>query len=434
MRIAMRLELAAAILFVFWAGPPVVSRLRHLCPARPGGLPQALAYPQFARRYGVSCVMCHAPFPRLNRAGFDFRRAGFRLPDELGQEAKFSGLKDVAGFRLREQYVVTAAATDPDAGNAYVAPANKFVFPEANLYPLDGAFGKYWGAASEVTFANGEEPEVEAANARATAPYGDWIFSARAGLMHAFEGFGASDRAMGNFTPFILDESAKSGGFDTAATLDMNQEGAEALLGYKDTTLTVAAFNGYNTMTMSANQGDDNNLRDLRVFFNQMLGNKAAFSALYYQGKTGWPSNLTQSVSNANPVTWINNYERMALFANYKIFGDALNLLGGYGLGRDHLPNSLIAAADNTGTFNSDGWFAQALSRLHERLWAAARYDTFKPSTRASRDRLTGVTLTAVVPFDNVKFLADYQLRRTQSAIAKDRTDNTGILEWQLAF
>ena len=39
--------------------------------------------PAFARKYGVSCAVCHNPAPRLNSVGESFAANGFRFsPDE----------------------------------------------------------------------------------------------------------------------------------------------------------------------------------------------------------------------------------------------------------------------------------------------------------------------------------------------------------------
>ena len=42
------------------------------------------ALPMFARRYGVGCSTCHTSAPRLNETGYQFRAAGFRMPNEIG--------------------------------------------------------------------------------------------------------------------------------------------------------------------------------------------------------------------------------------------------------------------------------------------------------------------------------------------------------------
>ena len=41
---------------------------------------QVFAIPQFAKKYGVSCITCHAAVPKLNAFGEAFRRNGFQIP------------------------------------------------------------------------------------------------------------------------------------------------------------------------------------------------------------------------------------------------------------------------------------------------------------------------------------------------------------------
>ncbi len=59
--------------------------LAHVLPAsrEAESLYEAGAIPAFARQYGVSCALCHAPAPRLTEFGEQFASNGFRLaPDE----------------------------------------------------------------------------------------------------------------------------------------------------------------------------------------------------------------------------------------------------------------------------------------------------------------------------------------------------------------
>jgi hypothetical protein len=45
-------------------------------------LQDANAIPAFARKYNMSCNVCHAPFPKLKPYGEDFAANGFQLPDK----------------------------------------------------------------------------------------------------------------------------------------------------------------------------------------------------------------------------------------------------------------------------------------------------------------------------------------------------------------
>ena len=42
----------------------------------------AAAIPAFARKYGYSCEICHAPIPRLKAFGEQFMDNGYRIPDK----------------------------------------------------------------------------------------------------------------------------------------------------------------------------------------------------------------------------------------------------------------------------------------------------------------------------------------------------------------
>jgi hypothetical protein len=53
-----------------------------LCPVVLVIIPKnSQAIPAFARKYKTSCVLCHAPFPRLTAMGQAFRDLGYRLPE-----------------------------------------------------------------------------------------------------------------------------------------------------------------------------------------------------------------------------------------------------------------------------------------------------------------------------------------------------------------
>lgn len=52
----------------------------------------AHAIPAFARRYGFTCMQCHAPMPRLNAFGEQFAANGFRMaPGEPARDTIFTG-------------------------------------------------------------------------------------------------------------------------------------------------------------------------------------------------------------------------------------------------------------------------------------------------------------------------------------------------------
>lgn len=444
--------LTAFLLAAAWLVPPIIHRALRLCPLRPEGIRTASALPQWARRYGFECGVCHTTVPRLNQFGYNFRRAGFRLPDEYDQEAKFAGLKDITSAKVTSQYQVTTSATDGTAANAKVQNNHSFLVPGFDFMPMSGAFGKYWATRAGITFHAGDTPELEQAYGRATRNFGDLVLWTAAGIMPAFHGYGASDDPLGNMEPLFRANSAKFGAFDSMVTLrGQSQLGAEVGAGYKDTTVSLAVFNGLNTKSAAANQGANNNHYDLRLFANQMIGEKAAASLEYLNGKTDWGVNgaapaaakadLTQNPVvpiAAVPAVMVNNYQRLSAYANYELLGEKLNLLGGWDIGSDHLPNQTNGGLTNEDKFNSTGWFTEAQSKICDRFVAGLRAETFRSSTRTGA-RQNALTVTGVVPWDNFKFTVDYQVMRTHQDVlnggtGKARTDNTILAEWMLAF
>jgi hypothetical protein len=64
------------------------------------GADTALAIPAFARKYKVSCVLCHAPFPRLNAFGETFAGNGFEFA--VGENAVDTVDTGDASLRLQQ--------------------------------------------------------------------------------------------------------------------------------------------------------------------------------------------------------------------------------------------------------------------------------------------------------------------------------------------
>ncbi len=58
----------------------------------------AEAIPAFARKYNVDCSVCHTVWPRLSRTGYEFRRLGFRFPDEVEAAMKKKRMPATSSF------------------------------------------------------------------------------------------------------------------------------------------------------------------------------------------------------------------------------------------------------------------------------------------------------------------------------------------------
>jgi hypothetical protein len=119
------------------------------------------AMPMFSRKLGVSCDTCHTTIPRLNEVGYKFRAAGFRFPEQIGraEEKKFE-LGDTISVRIQTRYdsQVTNQSNGAAVANVVGGVAgprkttNALSFMEATIYPITGAWGKYFSSESELSF------------------------------------------------------------------------------------------------------------------------------------------------------------------------------------------------------------------------------------------------------------------------------------------
>ena len=74
----------------------------------------AAAIPAFARKYGYSCEVCHAPVPRLKAFGEQFMDNGYRIPDkeppratvDTGDPPAAPAARPAAGHALRRLSVL----------------------------------------------------------------------------------------------------------------------------------------------------------------------------------------------------------------------------------------------------------------------------------------------------------------------------------------
>jgi len=94
------------------------------------GIPQlASANPVFARQYGMSCITCHAAFPRLNSFGQQFVKDNIRLPNWREQTAVDTGDEQLVlpkfpplAIRTQAYYQVRQGGTSSTANSDFQTP------------------------------------------------------------------------------------------------------------------------------------------------------------------------------------------------------------------------------------------------------------------------------------------------------------------------
>ncbi len=384
--------------------------------------------PMFSRKYKVECAYCHTVIPRLTDAGFQFRAAGFRTPEEIGKKDEKEtfnfNVGDYDSVRLQARYDLSR--TD-NAG--VVTTTNQLTHFEVTLYPLTGAFYRYFSSEFEIALAPGDSPEVENAYGRGNWKMGPGHFSARLGIFHPFEGYGASDRPISIARPLFQTTSAKFNQPTFFTPWGFDEMGLEIGYTINRTAIRATLFNGLSfseeegkAVPATSLSGSDSkvkgrasfNTKDYQIFLTQILtDNGGGVSLYYYNGALDLPV-------VGDSAFFKNRFERYAAYASYPI-GPTL-LLGGYQEGKD----DTFTLAGGSGARNkSKGYFGELDVFPVEMLSIAARYDSFDPSDRVNNDKQTRYTVAVNKPFNNgLQAIAEYGYKKTEQITKDDRKDS----------
>ena len=387
--------------------------------------------PNFSRKYEKNCNLCHTQIPQLNKTGYEFRLAGYRMPDEIGKKEADFKMGDFFAARLQSTYTYKE---HKDVNSAKDSTTSQLEFKEVTLYPLTGSFGEYFGGITELSMFSDDVFEIE--NAYVRGVYGDengW-FQARVGVMHPWEGWGASDRPIGISrplfqkqkaagSPFFLwnvDEMALEVGYYFAKTgTNVSARIGNGILWKEDGSGVAEPAQGGNLVKPTTLPGSDQ--KSYEVVLNQMIGKESGFTAYYYTTKipvdtiTGNP----YATGAVGPYTLV-QLERLALYANYYVLPKKLNLLVGYGSGND-TPDAVRSDVKSNGYFGEVDYFV-----TEGKLAVGGRYDIFDPSTSVDQNKLNAVSLFANwTPVKGLQLIGEYKTQETEKGAAGTNKDNT---------
>ncbi|MEX1186854.1 MAG: hypothetical protein WEA80_09720 [Gemmatimonadaceae bacterium] len=291
---------------------------------------EAQAIPAFARKYNMNCSGCHSPaVPRLNAKGFAFKWAGFRMPEEIGENQEVRNVSQYLATRFRFRYVYAKTETES-------ASTNAFRFVDATLFAA-GSLGKNYGVFVEV------EHEADETGVMA-AMQGVWgresrYWGARVGQMHWLISGGVA----GFDRPTGINRPTPVGNATTKAVpfrLSRDQLGVETFFVLGKNRLSFEVLNGVNPEG-NGMEGASPSTKDFAVIEQFVYDDAGSgIGAAVYSG----------AVADLDPdVTGTAHYTRLALTAN-KIF-KTVELLGGYVYSRDRdLPVSVSPSSSMTGS------------------------------------------------------------------------------------
>lgn len=352
---------------------------------------EAQAIPAWGRRYNMNCSGCHGPaVPRLNAKGFAFKWAGYRLPEEIGENQEVKQVSDYLAARFRFRYVWKKTQSKP-------ADVNSFVLNDATLF-VGGPVGKSFGAFFEFEHVAGE---VELVN----NVYGVWgkagsYGGARVGQMHwllrgAVAGF---DRPTGLSTAGPLDKPLTKGGVPFAFSID--ELGLETFFVKDKNRLSFEVLNGISADGKGDVAGSPSH-KDFAAI-DQFIydDNGSGVTAVAYFG-------AIDGLDSTRGIT--SHYNRFSVSAN-KIFGK-VEFLGGYAYGKDtDLP---VGTKFSASSVNGSGLWGYAGYTFPSALTAFGRLDYVNSNRDVANTGNTRYVLGGVLPMNLPEYLrmaAEYTL------------------------
>ncbi|MGH9898899.1 MAG: hypothetical protein ACRD63_07815 [Pyrinomonadaceae bacterium] len=390
------------------------------------------AIPMFARRLGVSCATCHTSPPRLNETGYNFRAAGFRMPEEIGKTPEKRPFKfgDHAGVRIQLRW---------DEGrfeDELVKTKHHFDLFAAEGYFLYEPWGKHLSSNIKLTiypedFHDTEGHERLEGNLKFVYGSAKHFFEIRGGVPHPMEGYGASDVAVSDtrpyfqeqpvnfnqstlFTPWNFHQAAVTAGYYQGRTT-IRALLLEGIRASPDENSELGAFGRKEPFSKSVPFAR-HTTPDLQVFVNRILNSNAGgVSFYYYRGNVTLPILDPTGKEIANS-SFQNFFDRMAFYGSYPI--KRLTLFGGAERGSDAIAQG--------GRFTSFGAYGEAaVTAINDLTQIGVRYDWFDPSRNKADNRVQGVTVYINAwARDTFRFVGEYRHLNLKQGLLADRKND----------
>ncbi|MBI4714981.1 MAG: hypothetical protein HY760_03425 [Nitrospirae bacterium] len=378
--------------------------------------PPAEAIPAWARKYNSDCSLCHYPAaPRLNALGHEFRRAGFRMPDEFNKAQDISQVGNFLSVRGRVLYDYRDRETGSEE--------SEFQWSDTTFF--------YAGAVAENLSAFAELERADADDVGLVAQIGgiwgrpDRYTTFRTGQFHTLSrvGFGGFDRPTGISTPSIRTDDLTTGG--VPFILGEDQRGLELTHVMKRSRLMVQILNGLDTGG-DGNEGrdfDTDTKKDYAVVFEQILDELASGFTLY----GNWGTWYDGTPAGAGLEYMFARYAATGNWIFQDMLGGNFEVMGGYVRSEDDIPAAL--GADVSG----NAYFVELEHYFKGPAFALlARYDLVDPNDDASDDQTKKYTV------GYVKTLQDYLRVAVEGEMADidaaDATDYRGRAELMINF
>lgn len=375
------------------------------------------AIPAWARKYGADCSMCHYPVvPRLNTFGQQFRRAGFRTPDEFNKDQDVSNVSHYLAVRAR-----TRLNYENKEGEI---ERTEFTLNDATFF-YAGPVGSNFSAFVESEIESNGEIEL-VGQLQGVFGTAERFVSVRIGQMHPLQrvGVGGFDRPTGISTNPVHSTTLTRAGTITGAqfALTKDQKGLEVAYVQGPSRLLGQVLNGLDeTGSGTAKRIDIDPDKDYLVAYERLLDDIASgFTLFYYKG--------TLHESFVAPI--------LSKRFDYHRFGANISKIFPVGFGFFELQGGYVRSFDNVPAdvgpdVQGNAFYVESQQYLTgPDLTLLERYSVIDLDAARRNTRRQDLTAGVVAPVQTwLRVAAEYTYTDNR---ATGRSDHVGILEFMM--
>lgn len=375
------------------------------------------AVASWARKYNASCSMCHRPAPpRLSFFGHQFRKRGYRLPDEVGQKPEWRTVGNYVSMRNRFSF-------DYSKVEGWET-TDQFTFDDATLF-FSGPITPNLSAFVELERGGEGDEGVEAqVSGRWTKGDVPKYYALRWGQMHTLPsvGWAGFDRPTAITGSWLLGRRMTTA---SPFVIGMDQRGLEFQHSVGPRGRIVGqVLNGMNPGSDEI-EGSDDTQKDVLVAWEQAFDEQGSGLTLFgYRGS--WDTT---------------GYGPRDAFTRFALTGDLFRNLfnpkhlteiqAGFGLGKDD--------GGPEGKIRGRAWYLDVEQYLAHDSAIFARYDVLDPDRSVSGNTEHRLTLGAVRSVnDHLRLAIELASEKTLVPVSLDGpirwTARSAVIEAMINF
>jgi hypothetical protein len=389
------------------------------------------AIPAWARKYNADCGMCHyAAYPRLNSFGIQYRRMGYRTPNEINKDQEIRDVNNYLSGRIRSQF-----AYDNTKG---IKERTEFRSPEVSVF-YAGAVSRHWSAYLHGFTQNGSDVDF---HGHVMGMWGnmDKSFMVRFGQMHMLqqEGIGGFDRPVGITSSPIHASPLTQNAAPMIFHFDLRRKGAEIAYVYGPGRLFAQVMNGLDeTGSGTRRIGDIDARKDFLIGYDHILDEIASGFTLFYLNGTTHGTVSTTGSGLGVPTGTDNrfSYSRFGFNVN-KIFTlpgfGFIELIGGYVRSHDNGPFGGFVGPLGTSLSDVEGnaWYVESQQYITgPEITFFERYSAIDLNGPKKNSQRKDYTVGAVTPIETwLRLAAEYTYTDNRNTAV---TAHLGLVEIQ---